>query len=186
MDAPLDAGMRAAFNFFDKDGSGAISMDELGDALRLKGFNPTSKELVKLGRELDTDRSGEIEFNEFVVLCEKLGSVPKKWQEMSDKCMAAFKKLDKNGDGFISCIEFRVALAQRPVPGKVAPVEEMIEAMDLNGDGKIDYGEYLTMLGKTKDEVEELLAISLVQQSKWRNVEEQKQELDAARSTCRD
>lgn len=56
--------------------------------------------------------------------------------------------------------------------------------MDLNGDGKIDYGEYLTMLGKTKDEVEELLAISLVQQSKWRNVEEQ--ELDAARSTCRD
>lgn len=29
--------------------------------------------------------------------------------------MAAFKKLDKNGDGFISCIEFRVALAQRPV-----------------------------------------------------------------------
>lgn len=35
-------------------------MDELGDALRLKGFNPTSKELVKLGRELDTDRSGEI------------------------------------------------------------------------------------------------------------------------------
>ena len=26
-------------------------MDELGDALRLKGFNPTSKELVKLGRE---------------------------------------------------------------------------------------------------------------------------------------
>lgn len=69
-------------------------------------------------------------------------------------------------------------------PGKVAPVEEMIEAMDLNGDGKIDYGEYLTMLGKTKDEVEELLAISLVQHSKWRNVEEQ--ELDAARSTCRD
>lgn len=66
----------------------------------------------------------------------------------------------------------------------MAPVEEMIEAMDLNGDGKIDYGEYLTMLGKTKDEVEELLAISLVQQSKWRNVEEQ--ELDAARSTCRD
>ena len=35
-------------------------MDELGDALRVKGFNPTWKELITLGKELDVNKNGQI------------------------------------------------------------------------------------------------------------------------------
>ena len=56
------------FSGFDNDGSGAISVDELGHLLTELGLSSLAKsraELEFLVREMDEDGSGEIDFNEF-------------------------------------------------------------------------------------------------------------------------
>ena len=42
-------------------------------------------------------------------------SIPERWKKESSKCIQAFAKLDKNGDGFITCAEFRACFPPRYV-----------------------------------------------------------------------
>jgi len=58
---------------------------------------------------------------------------------------AVFKKMDANGDGFISLDEFKKAIESRP-QSKLKDHPEMIDKvfqrMDTNGDGKISLEEF--------------------------------------------
>lgn len=55
--------LKDVFDLFDKDKSGSISTDELGDVMRSLGQEPTDGELQDMVNEVDTDQSGSIEFN---------------------------------------------------------------------------------------------------------------------------
>lgn len=46
---------RAAFELFDKDNNGRITLDELGTVMKSLGMNPTLDELRDMIREHDTD-----------------------------------------------------------------------------------------------------------------------------------
>lgn len=52
---------RAAFNVFDKDGSGTISSDELRQVMRSLGENLTEQEIDEMIREADKDKNGTID-----------------------------------------------------------------------------------------------------------------------------
>lgn len=54
------------FRTFDKDSSGSISTHELGNVLSLLGYASSIQELEELLRPVDTDGTGEIEFDEFL------------------------------------------------------------------------------------------------------------------------
>eukprot|EP00756_Hemistasia_phaeocysticola_P004913 Hpha_TRINITY_DN13073_c1_g1::TRINITY_DN13073_c1_g1_i1::g.68727::m.68727 len=56
------------FKTFDKDGSGTIDTDELRDVMNCLGVLVSDEQLVELQMTVDTNRSGEIEFDEFLVL----------------------------------------------------------------------------------------------------------------------
>ena len=79
----------------------------------------------------------------------------------------AFRKFDKNNDGFISIHELQDMLMrmQGRQTGRRRPkmtesdLHAILAPMDLNGDGKLDYREYLMMVGRTSAEIEELLAL---------------------------
>ena len=58
---------KEAFSFFDKDGDGAITIEELGTVMRSLGSHPTERELQDMINEVDVDGSGAIEFPEFCV-----------------------------------------------------------------------------------------------------------------------
>jgi len=52
---------RAAFNVFDKDGSGTISADELRQVMKSLGENLTDEEIDEMIREADKDNNGTID-----------------------------------------------------------------------------------------------------------------------------
>lgn len=52
---------RAAFNVFDKDGSGTISADELRQVMKSLGENLTDEEIDEMIREADKDENGTID-----------------------------------------------------------------------------------------------------------------------------
>ncbi|URD97827.1 calcium-dependent protein kinase [Musa troglodytarum] len=59
----------AAFSYFDKDGSGYITVDELQQAC--KEHNMTDASLEDIIREVDQDNDGRIDYSEFVAMMRK-------------------------------------------------------------------------------------------------------------------
>lgn len=62
--------LRAAFRLFDKDGNGSISPDEIKTALGIS--DEDGEELNKLIAEIDENGDGEIQFEEFCNMMQKL------------------------------------------------------------------------------------------------------------------
>lgn len=62
------------FGMFDADGGGSIAAEELAQVLADLGMEPTQKQVESIIRQVDRDRSGEIEFGEFVGLMHKINT----------------------------------------------------------------------------------------------------------------
>merc|ERR1719373_1334303 len=58
--------IKEAFDLFDNDGSGAISVNELTAAMKSLGFDVKHAVVYNMVADLDSDGSGEIEFDEFL------------------------------------------------------------------------------------------------------------------------
>ena len=60
--------IRLAFSYFDKDGNGSVTVEELKEVLVGLGQKPTEQELRDMINEVDQDRNGTIEFSEFLLM----------------------------------------------------------------------------------------------------------------------
>merc|ERR1712093_385429 len=108
-------------------GDGTITTKELGTVMRSLGQNPTEAELQDMINEVDADGNGTIDFPEFLTL------MARKMQDSDseEEIKEAFKVFDKDGNGFISAAE---------------EVDEMIREADIDGDGQINYDEFVKMM----------------------------------------
>ncbi|KAI4301915.1 hypothetical protein L6164_035151 [Bauhinia variegata] len=136
------AEFQEAFCLFDKDGDGCITMEELGIAIRALGEIPTQQELEFMIKEVDTDGNGTIEFGEFLNLMVR----KMKENEAEEQLREAFKVFDKDQDGYISPNELRHVM--RTIEDKFTDeeVEQMMREADLDGDGLLDYQEFVRMM----------------------------------------
>ena len=97
---------RNVFNMFDTDGNGAVSLSELGCAMRSLGMKPNEKELQEMMRDVDADGSGVIEFEEFLALVNKQVTEP----DLIKQLEAVFHKFDSDKDGFLNAGDLVYAL----------------------------------------------------------------------------
>ena len=88
--------------------------------------------------QMDTDNSGEIDFDEFKRVMGSSFSKKYSRQELQ----AAFKKFDADNNGYITTKELRDILSRlgRQVTHKDA--ESMIRQLDTSGDGKLSFDEF--------------------------------------------
>lgn len=103
-DNDLVMAAKAVFAEFDDDDSGSISTVELGNVFRNMGQNPTEEELNNLILEVDADGSGLIEFDEFLMLLEKLNKDYHSNQFLK-KARKVFDMFDTDGGGTIGINE---------------------------------------------------------------------------------
>ena len=127
-------------------------------ALQSIGFNPTRADIKRLIAAADEDGDGMIEYDsqEFITLLDELEDEP------YDQVLAAFEYLDKDGDGLISAEELRDLVMNHGE--KMTQVwwlddslwsldntdvqeeaDDLVKKADLNGDGSIDYFEFVQM-----------------------------------------
>ena len=136
------AEFREAFQIFDKDHDGMISTKELGTVMRGLGQNPTENEIAQMIIDVDENGDGTIDFKEFLgLMAEKLKSSGNK-QEL----LEAFKLIDKEGLGALPAYEFRFLMSTSGENISEEEIDEMIEEADLDGDGTIDFDEFIRMM----------------------------------------
>ncbi|KAM6941428.1 calcium-binding protein 2a isoform 1-T1 [Lycodopsis pacificus] len=135
-----------AFREFDKDKDGFISCKDLGECMRTMGYMPTEMELIELSQQIC---GGKVDFEDFVEL---MG--PKMLAETADmigvkELRDAFKEFDSDGDGQISLGELREAM--KKLMGEQLThreIDEILRDVDLNGDGEVDFEEFVRMMSR--------------------------------------
>ena len=137
--------MRRMFSLMDRDGSGKISKDELKDLLHSQGYYPSESELETMMEEIDSDHSGEIDFEEFVSYFTKQRMNRTISQENRD-LRDAFSFFDKNGDGFVTAIELRQVMSELGQDISEEQAEQMIADVDKEGSGRVTYQRFKSMM----------------------------------------
>ncbi|KAJ4460240.1 putative Calmodulin-related protein [Paratrimastix pyriformis] len=138
------AEFKEAFSLFDKDGDGSITTKELGTVMRSLGQNPTEQELLDMINEVDADGNGTIDFPEFLTMMSR----KMKDTETEEEIKEAFKVFDKDGNGFISAAELRHVMTNLGEKLTDEEVDEMIREADVDGDGQVNYEEFVKMVRK--------------------------------------
>ena len=136
------AEFKEAFSLFDKDGDGTITTKELGTVMRSLGQNPTEAELADMINEVDADGNGTIDFPEFLTMMAR----KMKDTDSEEEILEAFKVFDKDGNGFISAAELRHIMTNLGEKLTDEEVDEMIREADIDGDGQINYEEFVKMM----------------------------------------
>ena len=135
------AEFKEAFSLFNKDG-GTITTKELGTVMRSLGQNPTEAELQDMVNEVDADGNGTIDFPEFLTMMAR----KMKDTDSEEELKEAFKVFDKDGNGFISASELRHVMTNLGEKLTDEEVDEMIREADVDGDGQINYEEFVKMM----------------------------------------
>merc|ERR1719246_119671 len=136
------AEFKEAFSLFDKDGDGTITTKELGTVMRSLGQNPTEAELQDMINEVDADGNGTIDFPVFLSLMAR----KMKDTDTEEELVEAFKVFDRDGNGLISAAELRHVMTNLGEKLTDEEVDEMIREADVDGDGAINYQEFVRMM----------------------------------------
>lgn len=136
-----------AFSAFDKDGSGYIDANELKIVLEMMGQKTTEEEIYRMIAEADAENTGRITYAQFVaVIAEQ-----KKNQSSSNEedTLDAFVALggEANGDGYIDA-EKLIRIIKEEFEMTI-DIEKLIQDIDEDGSGKIEYGEFRQLLSSS-------------------------------------
>uniref|UniRef100_A0A2K6QHQ0 EF-hand domain-containing protein n=1 Tax=Rhinopithecus roxellana TaxID=61622 RepID=A0A2K6QHQ0_RHIRO len=123
------AEFKEAFSLFDKDGDGTITTKELGAVMTSLGQNPTEAELQDM----------IIDFCEFLTMMARKIKATDSEEEIRE----AFSK---DGNGSVSAAELRHVMTNLGEKLTDEEVDETIREADTDGDGQVNYEEFVQMM----------------------------------------
>lgn len=139
--------LRLAFQACDTDKSGQISKSELLLACS-KSQNPiTQGQIDFVFNTIDSDHSGQIDFPEFLNFV-YLAQFPK---SEAEEARLVFDGFDVDGSGTISKEELKAACLKLGVEVKDGQLEHAYYYIDGDGNGTIDFAEFLTFYQMLKN-----------------------------------
>ena len=164
-------GVAAVFKAYDLNNDGFIDKDELQNAMKKMveqdriskdELDEAMKEADRMMREADRNGDGRIDYNEFArfVVKEMFGSDVESLsseEEDEEDLLAKFKEIDLDGDGFIDINELRARAKLDGVDISEAELKVMVCYGDSNGDGKIDFDEFVKMYREEEQDDEQMM-----------------------------
>uniref|UniRef100_A0A1I8G0Q7 Calmodulin n=2 Tax=Macrostomum lignano TaxID=282301 RepID=A0A1I8G0Q7_9PLAT len=136
--------LKAVFDYFDRDGTGTLELDELEELLNALGQCVTKEEVRSIMAADDINSDGVMSLSEFIEFYKRHGKdAAKVGQEIGD----AFKRFDRNNRGYLSKTDMETILTKGGAfPFTKEEAEMCFDAFDLNKDGQMDYGEFANFL----------------------------------------
>ncbi|TGO57497.1 hypothetical protein BOTNAR_0200g00140 [Botryotinia narcissicola] len=124
------------------ESTGQITSKKLGTVMRSLGQNPSESELQDMINEVDADNNGTIDFPEFLTMMAR----KMKDTDSEEEIREEFKVFDRDNNGFISAAELRHVMTSIGEKLTDDEVDEMIREADQDGDGRIDYNEFVKLM----------------------------------------
>jgi len=122
-------------------------VEDLRDLLLALGHCPSESKLEILMEAVDADGNGITEYHEFLAGCETILSYTQEEAAFDiDSIIDLFRTLDADGSGDLTVDELSGLLSTAGVPLNEDEVQDIMQAADSNGDGKISLEEFLTFM----------------------------------------
>ncbi|KHN17081.1 Calcium-dependent protein kinase SK5 [Glycine soja] len=134
-------GLKELFKMIDEDNSGTITFEELKDSLKSVGCDLMESEIKSLMEAADIDNNGTIDYGEFLAATLHLNKM-----EREENLVAAFAYFDKDGSGYITIEEIQQACKDFGLGNM--HLDEIINEIDQDNDGRINYSEFAAMMRK--------------------------------------
>ena len=132
-------GLKELFESMDADGNGTITVQAMREGLQKQRAHIAEGEIEALMNTMDMDENGTIDYMEFIAATLNASQV-----EREQNMMKAFQTFDKDDSGFISIDEIKEAATEWGMDG--SDMEKFLKEADLNGDGEIDYLEFVQLM----------------------------------------
>lgn len=149
-----DADLKAAFDSVDQEKTGVINASQLENIIRSFGLSISSAQAEVMAKKYGSG-NGTVGFSEFLMMVSRsqsrqesrlsTSSTSRAKTEQEDM-RAAFKVFDIDGNGFIDAQELRQTMHDLGEELSERDISAMIRSADKNGDGKIDYEEFILMM----------------------------------------
>merc|ERR1712156_176388 len=119
--------------------SGTLDYEEFKNGmLKSKDLNLKEDDIKKMFEALDVSKMGQIDFNSMV------NAAVHDYLIASDQRLyEAFRDLDDDEDGKIKISQLKEKITQMDVYGNAEEMIQIIESVDKDKDGTIDYEEFL-------------------------------------------
>ncbi|XP_029203976.2 uncharacterized protein [Acropora muricata] len=138
--------LRLVFDVFDTDRSGSIDARELRKAMKALGFKISKESIEEMIADLDADKSGSIEFDEFLeFVIARQGD----GRDVHNEILQGFKIFDTDKTGKISLANLKQASRMCGVKLNEQELKEMIQEADKDGDNEVDQEEFVNIMLKT-------------------------------------
>lgn len=136
--------IKEAFDLFDTDGSGTIDPKELKAAMQSLGFDAKNQTIFQMISDLDRNKSGDIDFDEFLDMMTA---------RMSDKdtredINKVFRLFDDDGTGSISLKNLRRVARELGETMTDEELQEMIDRADSNSDSLVSADDFYNIMTK--------------------------------------
>jgi len=129
----------------DKNGDGSLTVAELKQGLEQAGIADKAEDLQEILKHIDADGSGQVDYTEFLA-----AAMDKKVYLKEETVWAAFRVFDRDGDGKITQAELKQVLSAGNMDevATATQITELMKDVDQNGDGEIDFKEFMEMMKK--------------------------------------
>lgn len=129
--------LSSIYKHLDSDGKGKLTEEQLGYCWeKIFGSSLPGEELRKMMLRVDTDKSGFIEYSEFIV-----AAMDRRKLLSAERLDSVFSTFDRDQNGKISASELKVMLDYEQ-DLDLSLYMNVVKEADLNGDGQIDYKEF--------------------------------------------
>ena len=145
--------MKKEFLLLDVDGDGTITVNELESVLRTltKKLEVSEDDIKRTLKELDQDGDGTIDLEEYANSRNHKTDRDLLHRALvtRSKIRTEFKMYDRNHSGYVSKGELIQAIKARTgITITLEHIEKIIEDIDTNEDGKVNYEEFVLLMSK--------------------------------------
>lgn len=145
VDSEIDQ-LKRTFQSLDANGDGTLTVSEIRESVVKAGIK-IPQDFESLVAEVDSDGSGSVDYMEFIA-----ATMDRRLYNQREVAWRAFRMFDRDGNGKISVSELAKVFQDDSVQRNFGSdkIADMIKEFDVNGDGEIDFDEFMAMVQSQK------------------------------------